>query len=384
MMRLAVVQQLPLEYYPPVTNLLTFLATEGDFELRVFSVANTKGRPRWTRDGIEIMTIPSAPPGSSSLLRLVRQLQFLGATWFGLVRFRPDAILYFEPHSALPVFCYHRSLGRRVQIFLHHHEYYERHEFDRPGMRLPKLAHGCERHSLFADAAWISQTNENRRELFLEDHPAIDAAKVHVMPNYPPRSWADTENLAWRDGSDPLRLVYVGSLSREDTYIEPVIEWIRSTDHPVTLDIHGYNVSKDTHEWLESLRSDRLRYDSRGVPYDDLPEILATYHAGLILYRGNTTNFVWNAPNKLFEYLTCGLDVWYPPVMRGIAPHENTSSAPRVIAVDFEDLAALPFEKLAQRGDIPAREVRCTAESVYAPLAEELRAAARSEAHPTR
>lgn len=372
MMRLAVVQQLPLEYYPPVTNLLAFLGESGDFEVRVFSVANTRGRPAWTRKGVRITTLPSPLPGDSALKRLFLQLRFVGSTWAGLLRFRPEAILYFEPHSALPVFCHHLSLFRRTRIFVHHHEYYEPQEFDRPGMRLPKLAHWCERTLLFADAEWISQTNEQRRELFLEDHPAIDPGKVRVMPNYPPRSWEATENRAWKDDAAPLRLVYIGSLSREDTYIEPLVEWVNATEHPVTLDIFGYNVSDSTRAWLESRAGDRVAFDPRGILYEDLPERIADYHAGVILYRGNTTNFVWNAPNKLFEYLACGLDAWYPPVMKGIAPYGDASTAPRILEVDFDRLDAIPFERLAQRGDIPHRGETHLAEPVQAALAEAL------------
>jgi len=378
-MRLAVIQQLPLEYYPPVTNLLTFLADDPDFEIRAFAVESARGRPRWSHPGVRVTRTSPPQPGDSFASKVRRYLGFLAATLAGLVRFRPDAILYFEPHSALPVHLYRRWLGRRTRIFVHHHEYYEPSQFERPGMRLPRLSHRCETRHLFAVAEWISQTNEARRELFLADHPGVAPERVHVLPNHPPRSWYETRNRAWgRSGeaASPLRCVYIGSLSLQDTFVEPLVAWIESTPHPVALDIHAYNVPAETARWLEARTGERIAFHPEGVPYQQLPETLADYHVGLILYRGNTTNFVWNAPNKLFEYLACDLDVWYPPVMAGVRPYLSEETHPRVLEVDYEKLDSIPFEKLCRRGTLPERRERHEAEAVYAGLAAALRGAA--------
>jgi hypothetical protein len=60
-----------------------------------------------------------------------------------------------------------------------------------------------------------------------------------------------------------------------------------------------------------------------------LPQVLSQYDVGLILYRCRTLNFVYNATNKLFEYLVCGLDVWYPPCMLGLKTYARSTIAPR-------------------------------------------------------
>lgn len=49
-----------------------------------------------------------------------------------------------------------------------------------------------------------------------------------------------------------------------------------------------------------------------GINYSDLPGVIRAYDVGVILYNGHIANYVFNAPNKLFEYLACGLDVWSP------------------------------------------------------------------------
>jgi len=371
-MRLAVIQNLPLEYYPPVTNLLDLLSREKALDVRVFSVENSKNRPPYSKEGIQIVRAKVPQPGQNLISRALLYVDFIRRTLVGLIRFRPQAILYFEPHSALPVYLYSRLFSRSTTVFIHHHEYYEPEQYSGRGMRLTRLAHLCETHYLFSKASWISQTNPKRRELFLCDYPGIDPEKVHVMPNYPPSSWG-LPNRAWKETGKPLRCLYLGSLSREDTFIEPLVAWIQSAPHDVFLDIYAYNVPAETAAWLAGLKSDRIRFFSAGIDYEKLPEILPDYQVGLILYRGNTRNFIWNAPNKLFEYLACGLDVWYPPVMSGIHPFRSEDTSPRVLEVDFEEMDRIPFEKLSQRGNLGERNVPYDAETAVADLLSHIR-----------
>lgn len=372
-MKLAIIHNLPLEYYPPVTNLLGILSADEDFEVQVFTVENTKNRAPWSKDGIRVIRTRSPRAGQNPITRAVQYAQFIWRTLFGLTRFRPEAILSFEPHSALPVFLYLRCFSRRTRLFIHHHEYYEPQQFEGRGMRLPRLAHRCETRFLFPSAEWISQTNPKRRELFLADHPLLDPGKVEVLPNYPPRHWNGVSNRAWSGGTSPLRLLYLGSLSRADTYIGALVDWISTTTHEVTLDVHAYNVPGETAQWLAEQESGRIRFFPGGIDYERLPELMPDYHVGLILYRGNTTNFVWNAPNKLFEYLAGGLDVWYPPVMSGLHPFADSETLPRVLEIDFEQLDGIPFEKLSQRGNLPEREDQFDAETALSGLLQTLR-----------
>jgi hypothetical protein len=75
-----------------------------------------------------------------------------------------------------------------------------------------------------------------------------------------------------------------------------------------------------------------------GVDYDKLPFVLKKYDVGVVLYNGHIANYVLNAPNKLFEYIACGLDVWFPTVMKGSLDYTTTGSYPKVMAVDFTSL----------------------------------------------
>ena len=75
-----------------------------------------------------------------------------------------------------------------------------------------------------------------------------------------------------------------------------------------------------------------------GIQYQELPDVLTKYDVGVILYTGHIENYIYNAPNKLFEYLACGLDVWFPDVMKGSMPYLTTETYPKVMAVDFNQL----------------------------------------------
>ena len=75
-----------------------------------------------------------------------------------------------------------------------------------------------------------------------------------------------------------------------------------------------------------------------GISYEELPNVLRKYDVGVVLYNGHIPNYVNNAPNKLFEYLACGLDVWFPEVMTGSMDYVNKNGSPRVLSIDFNNL----------------------------------------------
>ena len=58
---------------------------------------------------------------------------------------------------------------------------------------------------------------------------------------------------------------------------------------------------------------------------------------GVILYKCKTLNQRFAAPNKLFEYLACGLDVWFPAEMEGCFEYAS-DAIPRVLKVDFNNI----------------------------------------------
>jgi len=271
------------------------------------------------------------------------------ATLFLLFRYRPAVVLYYESISAIPAIIY-RWFFRSAKLMVHYHEYVTPREYQE-GMKLVRFAHSLEKknYHLFD---WISQTNSDRLRLFAMDEKIDDGVKerMHLFPNYPPQDWqkAPANSL-----SNPGRLVYVGALSLETTYLKELVEWVNKQHGTVTLDLYSNNFPETTSRYLSDVGSDVIRFNG-GIEYQELPTVLANYHVGVVLYKGHIPNYIYNVPNKVFEYLAVGLTVWYPAQMKSCKDQFETDNCrPQVLPVDFENLS-MP-EKMLEAASLPVR-----------------------------
>ena len=106
----------------------------------------------------------------------------------------------------------------------------------------------------------------------------------------------------------------------------------------------------------------------KALEYKELPELLKQFDVGLILYNGAIDNYIYNAPNKLFEYLACGLDVWLPNVMTGSLEYVCETAKPRVLALNFNHLVQYKLSDLIGKDNLPFREINHTCETEYEKL----------------
>jgi hypothetical protein len=188
------------------------------------------------------------------------------------------------------------------------------------------------------------------------------------MPNLPPSNWITNTRNNHINKDETLKMVYIGALSLRDTYIESLMDWFqRLPPKKARLDLYINNTDAVTLEFLRKYESSQITLHRTGVPYDQLPLILPNYDIGLILYRCNSVNYVYNAPNKLFEYLICGLNVLYPQLMIGVAPYAREDTTPWVKPVDFNHLQDLSIEEITHR-DVPYKPWTGTCEAVYEKL----------------
>jgi hypothetical protein len=371
-MKISLIHFSPLEMYPPVMNLARILEGEG-FELDVYSTVNHSPGKEF-RCGKSRIHRSANPAMFGGWRRLVCYALFQISTLLQLLWRRPAAIVYVEPSSSFPVYLY-SFLRPRVRLFIHHHEYHSPDQFSRPGMRLIRFFHGLEKCRLFGHAAWVSHTNAKRMEMFVADCPMVPEPVCRLLPNYPPATWHKGENLAWASMAAPFRFVYAGSLSLKDTFIGEFVAWLlRQAKGSVQFDVYAYNLDAETRNFLEKVQGEMVRFFPKGVDYDDLPRVLRQYHAGVILYRAESLNYRYNETNKLFEYLMCGLDVWYSSRMEGVKPHRREHAYPRVIECDFEKMADRDWSGFLERDMSlpPAPEVP-DAESACAVLVEAIR-----------
>ncbi|MBI9062176.1 MAG: hypothetical protein JEZ14_09310 [Marinilabiliaceae bacterium] len=451
MSKLAILHYLPLEYYPPVTNLIDYIANERseDFKrVKVFSCKNVKGRIDFKVDkrfvgqevegkrvqgaryeveegkeyevecdiksevrsqksrkvkckthggnnlsakNYQLLTIfrSSFPKETdNNLTRLFKYLHFNLITIVSLITYRPTDLLYFESYSAWPAYIYTRYFNRNCRLFIHNHEYASK-QWYTTTMRQVKYFHSLEKKWLYPQAIWISQTNEDRLKFFHQDHPNLKQEQLKIMPNYPPRSWkVNLEDNGLGEGRKtstsqqhispntdklkPLKLVYVGSLSFQTTYLKELCEWVLNHNGKVQFDIYAYNLYEDVKTYLNELGSSFINYFEQGIEYNDQPKVLSQYDVGLILYKAHNPNYTYNAPNKLFEYLACDLDVWYPHVLKGPQPYNTANTYPKVIPVYFEQLNQFDWKTATDRSRCKHQPSKYFCEEVYSELIDEI------------
>ncbi len=252
---------------------------------------------------------------------------------------RPSRILYFETLSSFPVYCYKRFIRSEAEVFIHYHEYTSPLEYE-CGMKLTRYFHRLEKW-LYQHASWVSHTNKFRMDKFMNDVLPIAVQNPQIVPNYPPRKWRtypkSTTNF-------PLRIVYVGALSLTTMFTKEFAAWVIAQHGKIKWAIYSHNCSPDAKEYIVNLRSEWVTF-SEGFSYEQLPIVLKDFDIGVILYKGHIPNYVYNAPNKLFEYLACGLDVWFPNIMIGSLEYARENEHPKILPVDFANLQEFNLER---------------------------------------
>jgi len=363
----AIIHYLPLEFYPPVTNFINCISKDKKSKVYVYSSVNNNGREVYENSEINyIYRSPSPKATEHAILRLFKYFVFNFVVFFKLYSTRPDTILYYETYSVLPVYWYLKFVNKKTKLFIHYHEYFSK-EWYTKGMKTLKYYHKLEQAFMYKRSTYITQTNQDRVELFLKDNPKVEKTKMRILPNYPPKRWC--QYLKQQHNLNPIKSVYVGSLSLETMYVKEYCTWVQSQEGKVIFSIYGYNVEKKTHTYLSSLNSDFIQYHPGGIEYSQIPNLLSKYNVGVILYKALIDNFKYNAPNKLFEYISGDLEIWYSNKILGIKPYEK-HTFPRILSVDFECI--VDKELLGREGLKEIEHAVFIAEDVYMPYIKKL------------
>ena len=360
----------PLQLYPPVMNLLTFLAGKQQGKVIVFTTnyIHTSPKPfEINSSHISIRKIGISGNGLPSLIRYYNYIKFYAGCFFQLLYLRPDRILYVDPISVYPAYLYKRFVKSNAALMVHYHEYTSPQEYLQPGMTLIRYFHRKEQW-LYSRLNWISHTNEDRLTRFLQDEGLQRSTTSHIMPNYPGDSWLIN---AGKQSSPPVKIIYVGAVSRDTMHFDPFVTWILKMNGQYTFDIYSFNVSERDKKWLQQCHPQYIKFYD-GVDYQALPSIISRYDVGVILYNGHIPNYVINAPNKLFEYLACGLDVWVAREITGCAPYYTSGCWPKVLPVDFQQLKNFDAQSALNRDGLAYCRPVFTYEQVYPEIAEAL------------
>ena len=218
---------------------------------------------------------------------------------------KPEEIVAFETLSIWPAYFY-KKINKNVNIHVHHHEYASLEELVASSSYI-KFLHRKEKE-LFKQATF-SHTNEDRKVLYLKDHANIIAAKVEVYPNLPPLSWWNdfgSKKKAWK--GPKIKMVYVGALDLDTMYVKEVVEWMHDYPELFELTFISHQMNAETRSYIESKAGCQIEL-MEPINYANLPTELIKYDLGLILYKGHLLNHIYSVPNKVNEYLYCGLKV---------------------------------------------------------------------------
>jgi len=350
----------PPEKYPPVVNLCRYMASQKqpDCELHLLTTHPGRGKLLTPLDGVQVHRLGTWKPRSRWQRLIFYYLFNLRSFWL-LLRRRPRHVLYFETLSAFGPWLYKKWINREARLYIHYHEYTSPEEY-RNGMALNKWLHKKEKQ-LYPLADWVSHTNADRLEMFLKDNEGIKFSNPTLMPNYPPASWSERSWSVKKNEEQQIGFVYVGALSLQTMYTRHMAQFVAANAGKCYWHIFSDNHDKDALEFLQQLNAPNIEF--RGsIPYDKLPEVLPAYDIGVIMYDGSTLNYRYNAPNKFFEYVNCGLNVWFAQDMLGLQSYINKEGRPWVHSVDFNNMQ-LPslsdVRRNAEHGTV------YTAESVY-------------------
>jgi hypothetical protein len=367
MRKLCIIHFHELQKYPPAINFIRFLSesARNKASIDVLTI-EPEDHSLIEIPGVKIHRLGKWRRKMDRLERFFLYFKFNFSALFFLIRKSPDAILYYETLSAGAPWLFKKLFKKNMQICIHYHEYTSPLEYS-SGMVLNKWLHKLERDS-YNKANWVSHTNADRMRLFLSDLNGKLPSATYTLPNYPPARWRGK-----RAGRKDRRIgfVYVGALSMESMYVKETAIFVMNHKDHCYWDIYSTNLSQEVIEYLEKLSDSNINFKG-GLPYDQLPEVLPSYDIGLILYKGHIPNYIYNVPNKLFEYHVCGLDVWFPHSMKSSLGYCTVGTYPRIIAVNFQALASIDPEKEADHSGLVWNQHEFVCEEVFKPLADKL------------
>ena len=346
--RLFIYHYNPIELFPPVVNFLNFadVALAPEWQVKVYTTypPDSVGLYHSSSRRIQIIRLGSGFSKGKKWRNLISLIWFNLAGTFQLSLTRINALLYFETSSALPTIIGKLLLKKNFNLYIHYHEYMSPKDYART--RFQSYIQSKEL-LLYNKAQWVSHTNQKRMEMFLHDIHQPFLKNSEIMPNYPPAEWITHKNPSLRS-VDVIRFVFVGSVAEQGSYIREFLTWLGGLKRDYTFDIF---TQSETESLLRIIRECNVKgVRIRGyVNNSNLPDVLSSYHVGLILYKGIELNVIYSAPNKLFEYLACGLDVWVDTAIKGVEPYYTEKVFPKVVPVSFSNLHQYDVEQLINR-----------------------------------
>ena len=189
------------------------LSQKPDYKISVITSVNSSPLANQEFKRVKIYRLGSV--SEDSVKRYISYLSYNIIGLFILLTKRPDVLVVYETLSVFPAFIYSK-IFKKKKIHVHYHEYVSLREKELSSSYM-KFLFLCE--SSLLKKFTCSQTNEDRKALFLKNNPNINPEEVQVYPNMPPKTWWQDfgqYKKPWQGGK--VKLVYVGALDAESMH----------------------------------------------------------------------------------------------------------------------------------------------------------------------
>jgi len=156
---------------------------------------------------------------------------------------------------------------------------------------------------------------------------------LSTVPNFPMNAFVDEKTILDKidsfSHSTPVTCIYIGSLRKEfDRDIDLLFSLIEVilTEIPTTRFILGGSCEDDI--MLSEINVFRQKFSHRfnylgSIPYDQVIRKTENAHIGFYFMKPNSNYWVPCSPNKIYEYLSCGV----VPVIRADCDHQDKIKA---------------------------------------------------------
>jgi hypothetical protein len=271
--------------------------------------------------------------------------------------FQSGTVMCFESISVIGL-CVSNVFNHRQKLLMHYHEYFSIEEY-RGESFLEFLGYKLE-GSVLKKALWISHTNDDRLNLWAKDNSNINPLVLKVFPNYPPSIWKNS-NREIINQINKIRLVHIGSLSIDSMYLNEVLSHFGSNSS-YSIDFYSHKFSQDVRDAIELHDNCKI---NGAIDYENIPKLKGLFDVGLVLYKGLSLNFKYNAPNKIFEYLALDLDVWCSDKLISAKRFERLNCYPKMIMVDYTAINQFDVERARSKVGLAYSPTPYTCETVF-------------------
>lgn len=295
---ICVLHYLPVEEYPPLQNLMLAFCEQKEMNVVIFSgsLEANKCYSRLLADNITAFFFPYSKTGGWR-----SKCDFVSFIRKETVSRRFDCVFAFgDEFSGL--------VGSRMSAkvkALHLHELPPQSRIWNKYVSKSLLLELVLLKLVIKQFDWVSQVTPKRAELFSRRFKV----QCRNLFNYPSASFAS--NIPERAVNDKLKIVYVGSCN--PVSIQVSILSMLSKLYGVELSVLPTN--SEGLDYIAGLDGVQIL---RRVPYSELPNLLGQFDVGLVLYNGHSDNMRYGVPNKLIEYLRCGLHVVYHSALESV------------------------------------------------------------------